>query len=183
MNEQHNDNTNPLHLSTEPELQEIESLLEAMGRADRAAMSQNANARMLEAVSAVFAPQPISLEAAHQQAEPILAASSSSGGSARWKLRIAAAFVMVSGVTLSLLVLKPWAMQPTETPASNTGTWSLASFEEDLDAYLALDEVGDESLDEAVTNWELWAQTIDTSIDTELLGSGIGLSDLSDGAL
>lgn len=177
MNKQHNDDTNPLHLGTEPELIEIESLLDALGQADREAMSEQTNIRALEAVSDVFVPAPISID--HQQAK----SDALEHHSPLWKLRIAAGLLLVTGVTLSLIVIKPWASQQVVTPENNTGAWSLASFEQDLDAYLALEEVGDDSLDDAVANWELWAQTIDTDIDTELLGSGIGLTDLSDGAL
>lgn len=176
MNTNHDDN-NPLHLTNEPELQQIESMLDAMGQADRDAMSHQSHDRVLEAISGVFAPAAISIE----QAQP--SAGSYSQSSARWKLRAAAAVLLVTGVSLSLLVIKPWSTTTISTPQSNAGTWTLASFEQDLDAYMALDEVGDESLDDAVANWELWAQTIDTDLDTELLGSGLGLTDLNDGAL
>lgn len=178
MNEQHDDTTNPLHLNTEPELQEIEYLLDAIGRADRASMPDQSNARVLEAVSGVFAPLPISIK---QATQPV---AFSSRVSPRWKLRIAAALVLVSGLTLGLVVLQT-PLATNIHPEPGTNAWTLASFEQDLDAYLALEEVGDDSLDEAVANWELWAQTIDTDFDTELLGSGlsIGLTDLRDGAL
>ena len=177
MNDHSNDNTNPLHLSNVPELQGIESMLDQLGRHDRDAMPEGTHERVLEAVSGVFTPQPIAIDQA-----PRMHAQSVTAGSAAWKWRIAAGLLLASATTLTLVMTQPWASSSDSIPA-NTGSWSLTSFEQDLDAYLALDEVGDAQLDEAVADWELWAHTIDHDLDNELLGSDLSLIDLNDGAI
>ncbi len=188
MNDQHHDNTNPLHLGTDPQLAEIESLLDAMGQADRDSMPERVRTQTLEAISRVYAPAPIAIDRADELQEHQPQAT---GRSVMWKLRIAAALTLTTAVALSLVATKPWVgpapapadQGPLATKVTQKPAWNLVSFEQDLDAYLALEEVGDDALDDAVANWELWAQTIDTDFDTELLGSGIGLTDLTDGAL
>jgi hypothetical protein len=178
MNEHNNENTNPLHLSNDPELQGIESMLEQLAQSDRDAMPDQANTRVLEAISGVYAPQPIAIEQAQQ-----IHTQSISTLTSVWKWRIAAGLLLVSVASLGLVITQPWATTLDAMPTNTDTSWSLTSFEQDLDAYLALDAVGDDQLDEAVADWELWAQTIDQSFDTELLGSDLSLIDLNDGAI
>ncbi|MFG0313419.1 MAG: hypothetical protein ACF8LL_04445, partial [Phycisphaerales bacterium] len=63
------------------------------------------------------------------------------------------------------------------------GAWTLASFDEVMDAYLPLYEHESDSIDEAVASWELWAQTIESDLDAESINDEYGISDLHDGAL
>ncbi|MFG0245252.1 MAG: hypothetical protein ACF8MF_04270 [Phycisphaerales bacterium JB052] len=160
MNEQHNDNTNPLNLQGDPELEGIHSMLDALGQADRSAMSEQSEARVLEAISGVFAPAPIAIT----QSTP--AAPTSAHQPKVWKYRIAAALLLGASATLGLLATQPWASNPMQpSPQAPQSTLSLTSFEQDIDAFLALEEVGDDQLDEAVADWELWAQTIDADVE------------------
>lgn len=172
MNDKHT-NHDDLHLHADPEIEHIESLLDLLGEQDRDSMRPDQHARVLEAVSQVFAPAPISIERA-APAQP---------RQRRWDLRVAAAAAIALMATLSVVVVKPWANTPVRPAPNGNVNWSLASFEEDLDAYLALDELGDGSIAEAVADWELWAQTIETDFDTDLIGSELGISDLDNGAL
>lgn len=190
MNEHEHDNTNPLHINTDPELGRIESMLDTLGQQDREAMDEQAHARVLGAVSGVFAPTPISIERAKRQTPtpgraPMVAPA---------KYRAAAAALLATAATLGIVALQPWSNPapvpqpvPTANAAPNAGpnvanTWSLASFEQDLDAYLALEDVGNDQLDEAVADWELWAQTIDTEVDAMFLDPDL-LGELNDGAI
>jgi hypothetical protein len=176
MNEHNTDNKHPLHLNADPELSAIESLLDELGQADRDAMPAHIQSGLLEAVSGVFAPQPIAIERAIPRQRPDRPAQA-------WKFRVAAAAFLATATTLSIVAIKPWSSPTPIQQDSGQSSWSLASFEQDFDAYLALEEVGDDTLDDAVANWELWAQTIDTDFDSELLGSDLGLTDFNDGAL
>jgi len=186
MNEHEQNNTPPLHLNTDPELGRIESMLDAMGQQDREAMDEEAHARVLGAVSDVFAPTPISIGQAQEQTpQP---GRSLSFTPARY--RAAAAALLATAATLGIVALQPWsnpATPPQPSPTANAvantaNAWSLASFEQDLDAYLALDDVGNDQLDEAVADWELWAQTIDTEVEAMFLDPEL-LSELNDGAI
>jgi len=177
MNDHTNDNTNPLHLHGDPEVERIESMLDALGQADRDAMPAHTHARMLEAVSGVFAPAPISIAQAEQEQTKLVQRSPA------WKFRIAAAMFLATATTLGIVAVQPWSSGPTQpAPTDSTSTWSLASFEQDFDAYLALDEVGDDQLDEAVADWELWAQTIDTDVDASYLDQDL-FGEPTDGAI
>ncbi|MEZ6165300.1 MAG: hypothetical protein R3B67_12805 [Phycisphaerales bacterium] len=180
MNDKHT-NHDDLHLHADPEIERIESLLDLLGEQDRDSMRPDHQSRVLEAVSQVFAPAPISIE--HTGTPQTQDQTQDQSREHRWDLRIAAAAAIALMATLSMVMVKPWAHSPTNAPDNNSMSWSLASFEEDLDAYLALDELGDGSITEAVADWELWAQTIETDFDTDLIGRELGISDLDDGAL
>ncbi len=164
-----------LHLHADPQIERIESLLDTLGRRERDAMSPGVETRVLESVSRVFAPEPISIADASpaQQVRP----------RRRWSPRLAAAAAIALVATLSVVVVKPWASSTPGVDSPNTPAWSLASFEEDLDAYLSLDEQDDDQIDEAVANWELWAQTIESDFAANQLDSDLGITGYNDGAL
>jgi hypothetical protein len=166
-------NHDDLHLHSDPEIERIESLLDLLGEQDRQAMQPEQESRVIEAVSQVFAPPPLSI---NQPAQP-------QASEQRWDARLAIAAVVALMATLSIVAVKPWAGSPNAPKQNDNVNWSLASFEEDIDAYLALDELGDGSIAEAVADWEVWAQTIETDFDSDLLGSELGISDFDDGAL
>lgn len=178
MNDQHNDNTNHLHLQGDPELEGISSMLDALGQSDRSAMSEQSEARLLEAISGVFTPAPIAIAQAQQ------AQAASAQRSGVWKFRIAAALLLGASATLGLLATQPWSasgpLQPVQQAPQST--LSLTSFEQDIDAYLALEEVGDDHLDEAVADWELWAQTIDADVEASFLDMDL-FDTTNDGAI
>lgn len=169
-----------LHLHSDPETERVESMLDALASEDRDAMNPDRQSRVLESISQVFAPAPISID---RQLE---SASAPSSGS-MWNFRIAAAALLATATTLGIVATQPWKTGPLPTtsnqPASNQGTWSLASFEEDLDAYLSLDELENDSIDEAVASWELWAQTIESDFDAGTINDEYGISDIQDGAI
>jgi hypothetical protein len=177
MNDEHTHH-DELHLHADPDTQRIESLLDAMGRADRDAMSTEAQSRVLDSVSQVFAPAPIAIE----RGSPPEQAS----GASRWNLRMAAAAAIATFATLGIVVSQPWKLgnqgSPTN-PTPNTGAWTLASFEQDLDAFFALEDHDTGEIEEGVASWELWAQTIDTDFSTDSLADELGFSTNDDGAL
>lgn len=177
------DNSKPLHLHADPELKRVESMLDALGQHERECMDEQAHSRVLGAVSGVFAPKPISIEDAQHRA--------SDAGSGSWltaaRYRTAAAALLATAATLTIVAFQPWSSpatqpQPAPTANANANAWSLASFEQDLDAYLALETLGTDRLDEAVADWELWAQTIDTEVDAMSINHEL-LGDLNDGAI
>lgn len=175
------DNTHhdDLHLHSDPDIERVESMLDALASEDRDAMTPAQQSRVLESVSHVFAPAPISLE--QKKSEQV-----SASGSRRWNLRFAAAAALATATTLSIVATQPWksgAPLPESPTSASQGVWTLASFEEDIDAYLTLDEHESDSLDEAVASWELWAQTIESDLDADSLNDEYGISDLHDGAL
>ena len=180
MTTHNHDQDNQLHLHGEPELEQLSQLLDQIAQRDRDAMPDSVNANILEAVSAVFAPEPIAIEPAILTNE----ASQQRSGSA-WKFRFAAAALLATATTLSIVATQPWSSgsgSPSADQPSPASTWSLASFEQDLDAYLSLEDVGDDQLDDAVADWELWAQTLDADVDTGLFDSDLYI-DLNDGAI
>lgn len=179
MNDDHT-NHDELHLHPDPDTQRIESLLDAMGERDREAMAPEAQARVLDAVSQVFAPAPLSIE---QQRELM---PERSGGS-RWNFRMAAAAAIATFATLGIVISQPWQNTGgmiSPAPSTNQGAWTLAAFEQELDAYYALeDELGGTQIDEAVADWELWAQTIESDFDSDSLADDLGFDDLYEGAI
>ncbi len=175
------DNTHhdDLHLHSDPDIERVESLLDALASEDRDAMTTAQQSRVLESVSQVFAPEPISLEQRrHEQIH--------TSASRKWNFRFAAAAALATVTTLGIVATQPWksgAPLPDSSSAPNQGAWTLASFEEDIDAYLTLDEHESNSIDEAVASWELWAQTIESDLDVDSLNDEYGISELHDGAL
>ncbi len=179
MNEHTNDHENPnLHLH-DPRIREMETLLESLGRQDRDAMPQGATARLMEAVSDAMAPGPIAIDRAQTaQPEP-----------ARWRrmdgARYAAA-LLAAGATLAIIAARPWrSPPPSPSPAdpATSGSWSLASFERDLDEYLELEAADDGQLSGAVTEWEIWAQAVDTEIESSMYGGDLYAPATDEGAL
>lgn len=173
-------NHDELHLHPDPDTQRIESLLDAIGNADRDAMDPDSQARVLDAVSQVFAPAPIAIE---QQGQ----ATPQRSGDTRWSFRIATAAAIAGFATLGIVISQPWkntSRPNTPAAAPNQGTWTLASFEADLNAYYALeDELSGTQIDEAVADWELWAQTIEADFNADTLADDLGLDDLYEGAI
>mgnify|MGYP003123251804 CR=1 FL=1 len=173
---------NDLHLSDDQEIAQTETLLDLLAQQDRSAADDGLEGRVLESVSKVIAPPPLSIASPDEPAATPAAPSASL--SKAWPLRYAAAAMLAMGATVTLVATQPWSMN---SPANDGHEIALASFEQDLDAFFALEELEDGNLSEAVTEWEIWAQTLDTEIDTSL--SGIGLTDFQwiddgeDGAL
>lgn len=188
-NEHNNTNTdhrNDLHLTEDPQLIETQSLLELLAKQDRSAMPMGLEYRVLDAVSATFAPAPISLAQsvtteAHEQSNSNNFQGSGFQSSGRfWSMRIAAAAVLVTGTTLLVVGTKPWANSPVVVPAHEI---ALASIQNDFDEFLALESMDDGHLSEAVTDWEIWAQSVDSDLDTSLIGFDWYDFNSEDGAL
>ena len=176
MNDKHT-NHEDLHLHTDPETERIESLLDALGSQDREAMSAQRQERVLEGISKVFAPEPIAID----QAPPVPAPHAK--GSA-WRWRYAAAAALAMAATLGIVISQPWHGSAAPDPvAPNQGAWTLASFEQDLDAYMSMDQLETDTIDEAVANWEIWAQTIETEFDSDAISHEFGIADFQNGAL
>lgn len=178
MNEDHTHH-DKLHLHADPDTQRIESLLDAIGQSDRDAMTSDAEARILDSVSQVFAPTPIAIDRAGAQP---------SGQSQRFhfNLRMAAAAAIAGFATLGLVISQPWSTGTgtPETTSPNQGTWSLASFEEDLDVLLTLEDgLDDSQIEEAVADWELWAQTIEADMSADAFADEFGLGNQYEGAI
>lgn len=168
-----NDHTNKhgdLHLHDDPELAQTESLLDLMGKQDRDSMPIGLESRVLDAISKTIAPAPLT----------IAQASTTNTTSRFWSLRYAAAAVLATGTTLVIVGTQPWA-----SPIGNTQpAIALVSLvESDLDAFFALESMDDGNLAEAVTDWEFWAQSVDTEIDSSLSGYDWGDFTSDDGAL
>jgi hypothetical protein len=145
-----------LHLQDDPQLAETESLLDMLAQADRDAMPAGLQTRVLDSISSQIAPAPIALT--HQQ--------SVSKSKRFWVLRIAAGVALFASLTAVLIGTKPWANTDTPDPF----TLQLMSLETDLDAFFELEAVDDGNLTEAVTDWEIWAQSVDTDIDSSEYG-------------
>jgi len=179
MNDEHNYH-DKLHLNADPDTQRVESLLEAMGKTDRDAMPPDASARILDAVSQVFVPDPISIE---NQRDVVPAQTNGR----RLNFRMTAAASIAAFVTLGIVVSQPWKSSgtlDTPIPSTNEASWTLASFEEDLDAFLALEDgIRDTHIDDAVADWELWAQTIEADITADSIANEFGLNESYEGAL
>ncbi len=177
MNDEHT-NHDELHLHADPDTQRIESLLDAMGQSDRDAMGTDAHSRILDSVSQVFVPAPIAIDQTRAQ-------SPEQSHGFRLDLRMAAAAAIAGFATLGIVISQPWSTGTnTPAPTPNQGTWSLASFEEDLDVLLTLEDgLEDPHIDEAVADWELWAQTIESDLTADSLSDEFGLNDQYEGAL
>ncbi len=169
-----NDQTNPnnpeLHLHNDPELARTLSLLDELARQDADAMPAGLESRVLDSISRTIAPSPIAI------AEPALPKRASP----IWSIRIAAAAVLATGTTLLIVAAEPWSSGTPETPDQRM---ALVSFEQNMDDFFALESLDDGQLAEAVTDWEIWAQSVDTDLDTTLTGFDWHESGLDDGAL
>lgn len=179
MNDHHDQHEHTeLYLQGDPESQALDRELQRLGQHERDAMPDGAGARILDAVSKTMAPAPISI----QENGPTRAARPMPTPSP-WSIRVAAAALLATASTLLIVAaLRTGAAQPPSSPTAPG--FSLASFEQDLDAYLSLEPVdGGEELTEAVTDWELWAQSLDTEIDTALYGLDLTEPFEDDGAL
>jgi len=92
-------------------------------------------------------------------------ADASASPSKAWPLRYAAAAMLAMGATVALVATQPWN---TNSPTNDEHFIAMASFEQNLDAFFALEDVEDGNLSEAMTEWEIWSQTVDAEIDTGL---------------
>ena len=169
-------NHDELHLHSDPELAGMESLLDELASQDQHAMSADAEARILDSVSQVFAPSPLQITEAP---EPMTHSSSTS----KWNFKIAAAALLATATTLSIVATQPWKTAQPEPTDASTGAWTLASFEEDYDAFLELESVDDGEIEEAVASWELWAQTIESDFESDSFNEEFGITDFGNGAL
>lgn len=151
-------NTNPdLHLHDDPKLAHTESLLDLLAKQDANAMPSGLESRVLDSISNAIAPPPLAITQGQQ----------SSRSNRMWSLRFAAAVALAAGTTLLIVDTNPWSSNvglpaPVITLAS--------SFEQNLDDYFALESLDDGNLSEAVTEWEIWAQSVDMDIDSTLTG-------------
>ena len=169
-------NHDELHLHSDLELAGMESLLDELASQDQQAMSTDAEARILDSVSQVLAPSPLQISEAP---EPISHSSTSS----KWNFKIAAAALLATATTLSIVATQPWKNAQPVADTPNAGAWTVASFEEDYDAFLELESVGDGEIEEAVASWELWAQTIESDFESDSFSDEFGITDLGNGAL
>ncbi|PCI11237.1 hypothetical protein COB72_01465 [bacterium] len=174
MTNDHTNNNADLHLHDDPDHTQMVSMLDLLAKQDGDAMPRGLESRVLDAISKTIAPAPIAF------AQPTPPARTSGV----WSLRYAAAAVLATGTTLVIVGTQPWASSSAIPAVEIT---LAASIDEDFDAFFALEPLDDGGLDDAVTEWELWAQTIDAELDPSLDGlldeSGWYESTLDDGAL
>jgi len=175
MNDDYTPKQPDLHLHNDPQLVELESLLDKLGDEDQRAMPEGLDNRVLDAISSAIAPGPISIKTSEP---PVVPASNGRF----WSLRLAAAAVLATGTTLVIVGTHPWSSWSTNTDP-NAPMITLSSLETDLDEYLELESVDDGGLSQAVTDWEIWAQSVNTEIDSSTIGYEISDSDEYEGAL
>ena len=165
-------NTTHLHLHDDPEHNEMESLLDLLAKDDQHAMPAGLESRVLDSISAAIVPTPLKI-ATHVQAN---------NPERFWSFRLAAAAALATGTTLIIVGTRPWA--PSGTPnTAGTQLTLAASMEQDFDAFFALESLDDGNLSEAVSEWEIWAQSLGTEFDSTLDDSHWYDSTLDDGAL
>ena len=168
----HDQNNNPpLHLHDDPEHLKMESLLDSLGDRERESMPDGLESRVLDSIGRAIAPAPIAIEST--QAPASVARFSS--------IRFAAAAALLFGATVVIWSAQPWASS-SNTPGLGELTLA-ASIDQDLDAFFALESLDDDDLAEAVTDWEIWAESVDTDMDTTLAGYDWYESVSEDGAL
>ena len=170
MTHDHTPSNPALHLHNDPELAQTQSLLDELAKQDADAMPTGLESRVLDSISRTIAPSPIAI------AEPALPKRTSP----IWSIRIAAAAVLATGTTLLIVAAQPWS---SATPESADQRMALVSFEQDMDDFFALESLDDGLLAEAVTDWEIWAQSVDTDLDSTLTGFDWYESTSDDGAL
>ena len=170
MNNNYNTPNPDLHLHDDPEHTQMESLLDLLAEQDAQAMPSGLEARVLDSISEAIAPPPLSIAPTVQ----------STSSNRLWSLRYAAAAILATGTTLLIVGTQPWASSPA---GAIQPMITLTSLEQDLDAFFALESMDDGNLSEAVTDWEFWAQSIDTDIDSSPSGYGWDEFTSDDGAL
>ena len=166
MNNDHNNPNADLHLNLDPELAQTESLLDQLAQQDRNAMPDGLESRMLDAISQTLAPQAIAFP------QPV-----DDQRVSKWRpMRYAAAAILATGVTLTIVANQPWEIQANPGNA----TIALVSLEQDLDAFFELETMDTGNLSEAVTEWEIWAQAVDAELNTSIETDGIAEEDWFD---
>jgi|GEM_PF-5324805 len=154
-NNQHN---NPdLHLHDDPELIELESMLDELATKNINSAPSGLESRLLDAISSAIAPAPIGIPIATNREEL-------NRPSRMWALRIAAAAVLATGTTIIIVASQPWA----NSTSMSQSEMVLTSLEQDFDDYFALESVDDGNLSEALVEWEIWAQSVGSEIDLSL---------------
>ncbi len=133
---------------------EMNSLLNELSDAERGRAPSGLEAGVLDAIAGAMAPAPISIEQTP--------ASRSWFGA---PIRYAAAAALVGGAALSVMLVRPM-MTPMVQP--NGAAVVAVDFEADVESLLALDEVADE-LDETVAELSLWAQAVDSDLNSAWL--------------
>lgn len=172
MNNSNNNTNPPLHLHDDPEHNAMESLLDLLAKDDRDAMPSGLESRVLDSISAAIAPTPLNIATPVHTQKP----------ERFWSLRLAAAAALATGTTLVIVGTRPWA--PSATPNIPGAQLTLAaSMDQDFDAFFALESLDDGNLSEAVSEWEIWAQSLDTEFNSSLSTSDWYDSTLDDGAL
>jgi len=166
-----NRQTNP-HIADDAQLSDLETQLDALAQQDQRAIPSGLESRVLDAISTTVAPPPMPIEPAH------LSTGKHSTGRF-WSIRMAAAAILTTGTTLLIVGARPWM----NSTVDNTHAITLTALETDLDAFFDLESQDESDLTEALTEWEIWAQSIDTDMDSSLIG--IEYSDINpdDGAL
>ncbi len=159
-----------LHLHDDPKLSHTESILDELAKQDADAMPDGLESRVLDAISQSIAPPPMSISDIHppKQAGRV------------WSIRVAAAGLLATGTTLLIVTAQPWS---STSPHPLDHRMALVSFEQDMDDFFALESLDDGQLAEAVTDWEIWAQSVDTDLDSTLTGFDWYESTSDDGAL
>lgn len=129
---------------------EMESLLDELGRQDRASAPNRLEAGVLDAVARAIAPAPITLSQPTTRRFPIVA-----------RFAIAAAFLCVASV--SIVMMRSAPALPTD--ASVQSSTLAVSLEADVESLLALEEIEHE-LDYSFAEWSLQAQAIDSDLNS-----------------
>ncbi|MDF1808401.1 MAG: hypothetical protein P1U42_01765 [Phycisphaerales bacterium] len=165
-------NNSDLHLHDDPELIELESMLDELATQNINSVPTGFESRLLDAVSSAIAPAPISIPSSVEHEE-------TDRPNRLWTLRIAAAAVLATGTTIVIVSSQPWA----NSPAMSQSQMVLTSLEQDFDDYFALESVDDGNLSEALAEWEIWAQSVGSEMDLSLSEMDWEDSDFEGGAL
>ncbi len=170
MTHDHTPSNPELHLHNDPELAQTESLLDQLARQDAQAMPAGLESRVLDSISRTIAPSPIAIAEIDQP----------KSFNRIWSIRVAAAAILATGTTLLIVAAQPWSSTSPEITAQSM---ALVSFEQSMDDFFALESLDDGQLAEAVTDWEIWAQSVGTDLDSTLTDFDWYESTPDDGAL
>ena len=130
---------------------EMDALLDELATSDRDAAPEGLDASVLDAVAGALAPSPLMIE------QPIARAS--------WfgsPIRYAAAAVLICGAAISVMLMQTQTNPVLPNPGMSIETVAL---EADVESLLALEEMTTE-LDESVAEWTLWAQAVDSDMNS-----------------
>jgi len=129
---------------------ELNSLLDELGRQDRASAPAGLEAGVLDAVGRAMAPMPITIRQPAPRRFPAIA-------------RFAVAAAILCAASVSVVMMRPSAPLPAGNPGP--GNMLAVSLEADVESLLALDEI-EHDLEQSVAAWSLRAQAVDADLNS-----------------